>query len=176
MRKLSRAIQDSGDKLFFIRRHGGYGPTSASWALVQVDLNETDPVAAKDFAIYRVKWYAAHELDCASKPLAECRFWPLLQEATDDGTPFRQFQLKPAKVSTHLQHVETTMWLQADVALGEDCLVGPFDFTCARIADGPRNKVTKIPHRIDELHWQALERIGPRRGVDTSDVRESPTR
>jgi len=49
-----------------------YGRDDAAWALVQVDLNETDPIAARDFAIYQVRWYTPSIEDGKHKPVAEC--------------------------------------------------------------------------------------------------------
>ncbi len=163
-------------KIFFIRRKRGlYGPRDCyNWSLIQVDLNETDPIAARDFAIYRVKWYDVNEQDSSTKPVAECRFWPKLQEFDDDSSFVRYLQMKPNKVSNHLSYISGSDWCQADVALGEDRLVGPFDFTTARDTHGPLNKVIKFPNCVDNCYWEELERVAGRRDVDMSDIRTVP--
>ena len=147
MRRLYRSIEDSTDKLFFIRRKRGlYGPRDCyNWSLVQVDLNETDPVAARDFAIYRVKWYDVNEQDSKTKPVVECRFWPKLQEFDDDGSFVRYLQMKPNKVSNYLSHIAESDWCQADVALGEDRLVGPLISRPPATLVGPTTKLSRSP-------------------------------
>ena len=128
-----------------------------------------------------------HDGDRAFEPLADCRFWPLLQEPDlrpdsppqdpdlrPDSPPIRQFTMKPAEVASYLQHVKTAMWMQDDVDLGEDCLVGPVDFTSVRTCYGPHNVVIVSHHHIDDLHWQALERVGSRCEADTPDIRDPP--
>ena len=173
LRKLHREISSSQDKLFFIRRRGTYGPASnREWMLAQVDFDETDPVAAKDFAVYRMRLFAPTTLDSTHKILAECRYWPLLRQYNDNGVPGKLHQVKPVKVvRQHLSQQAAVDFCTIDVALGEDRLVGPFDFTFVRVTEGPRRKVTQVPYRIDEIYWEALERIGPRRDVDVSNVR-----
>jgi len=64
--------------------------------------------------------------------------------------------------------VPGAQWCQADVALGEDCLVGPFDFDIIHITTGPYKKVSKIQHR----YWEELERVGARCDVGVSGIRK----
>ena len=49
LNRLYRDIEDSMDKLFFLRIQG-----TNMWRLAHVDLNETDPYAAKHYGQYRV--------------------------------------------------------------------------------------------------------------------------
>ena len=164
--------------MFFIRRKRGiYGPSDRhNWALVQVDLNETDPVAARDFAIYRVKWYDANTQDSKTKPVVECRFWPKLQELDDDGSFVRYLQMKPSKVSyssicipKELTGAKLTLHWEKTVSSAHLISRQPATLT-ARI-----NKVAKIPNCVDDCYWKELERVANRRDVDVSDIRTVPT-
>ena len=55
MKELYEAVKTSGDRLCFIQFQVE-GTTSPSWYLVQVDLDETDPVLASTWGTYRCKW------------------------------------------------------------------------------------------------------------------------
>lgn len=72
--------------------------------------------------------------DSKAKPVVKCRLWLKLQLL---DTALEDTQMKPSKVSNHLRLIEGAAWCQADVALGEDRLVGPFDFMTARAMPGP---------------------------------------
>jgi hypothetical protein len=79
--QLYRAIYQSCDKLCFFA-HQPDGQTTETWYLVQVNLNKTNPLAAKELGRYWVHWMICHHVDCLSKQTCLCRFWPEVHERT----------------------------------------------------------------------------------------------
>jgi hypothetical protein len=79
--QLYRAIYQSRDKLCFFA-HQPDGQTAETWYLVQVDLDKTDPLAAKELGRYWVHWMIRHHVDCLSKQTRLCRFWSEVHERT----------------------------------------------------------------------------------------------
>jgi hypothetical protein len=64
--QLYRAIYQSRDKLCFFA-HQPDGQTTETWYLVQVNLDKTDPLAAKELGRYWVHWMIRHHVNCLSK-------------------------------------------------------------------------------------------------------------
>jgi hypothetical protein len=79
--QLYRAIFQSRDKLSFFA-HQPDGQTTETWYLVQVNLDKTDPLAAKELGRYWVHWMIRHHVNCLSKQIRLCRFWPEVHERT----------------------------------------------------------------------------------------------
>jgi hypothetical protein len=59
-----RRIEDSADRLFFIK-YEATGTTVPQWHLVQVDIDETDPLRAKRLGEYQCNFLVAHSGDSA---------------------------------------------------------------------------------------------------------------
>ena len=169
--RFHKQLEDSQDKLCFIEHHHG---NNSKWRLVQVSLDSSDPHAAKQFGIYRVKFYTANRRDKETLPPCQCKFWPAIgiseHRQRDDVRP-----LHPAQVSERLRLNDNDYWAQADVHLAEILLYGPFDFETRRKFTGPRQKVSKETHFVAEVYWKQLEDAAQRRNVDISDIRRLPT-
>jgi hypothetical protein len=159
MQKLWRSIKKSRDKLFFIRRLEP-GKTTADWHLVQVDLDETDPIQAKKIGQYHVRYYIRHHQQAKTKPIRECKQWPLIREMK--GEEFGAIiMVRPEKVGEVLaKRPHTRNWYQEGVNLAEDALVGPFDFATI---NGDR-------HRVALEHWNKLVTRAKDFEADASDV------
>ena len=177
LRRFQRTIRDSTDKLFFIK----YRPTGTlqfRWYLVQVDEDNTNPIAAREFGVYRVRWYIPHHQDLTKRTLAECRWWPEIREqipTTSGARAGKHLPTQPNKAQKLIDTDDTVMWFQDDVHLAEFRLVGPFDFSTIRITRGPQARVSKEEFHIDNIYWQELERIAPSRDIDVSNIRAAPT-
>ena len=161
LRDLWKRIQSSKDKLFFIRRQL-YGEQLERWYLVQVDLNETDPHAAKQVGRYHCKWYVRHADDSREMATRNARFWPEIH-VIRDGVLAEMILVRPNKVTTFLRDKGSRKyaWYQDEVSLGEDRLVGPFDFKSGT-QDRPRQ------HCVDSAQWDELLKFSET--VDTSMV------
>ena len=123
---------------------------------MQVSLDFSNPHAAKQFGIYRVKFYTANLRDKETLPPCQCKFWP---EIGSSG-PRRRDTFKPvqpAHVAEHLRLNDENYWTQADIHLAEILLYGPFDFETRRKTTGPRNKVSKETHFVADVYWKHLE-------------------
>ena len=68
-------LERSKDKIFFIKNIS-VGLTHTKWYLVQVDMEQSDPVTMRDYGVYPCRWYIRHHEDCTKIPIMECRFWP----------------------------------------------------------------------------------------------------
>lgn len=128
LRRLYNRIESSKDRLFFIK-HLPDGQVLPTWYLVQVDLDETDPIVAKDWGIYHVRWYIRHHEDAKRRLQCNCRFWPEIHEIKSDGTFGKLYPIRPHKVNKLLETKGKLYgWYQMDVNLAETGLLGPFDF------------------------------------------------
>jgi hypothetical protein len=84
------AIYQSRNKLCFFA-HQPEGHITETWYLVQVNLDKTDLLAAKELGWYWVHWMICHHVDCLSKPTRLCRFWPEIHEcATNPLQPYQR--------------------------------------------------------------------------------------
>jgi hypothetical protein len=159
LQKLWKNIRNSKDKLFFIRRLEP-GKTIADWHLVQVDLDETNPKQAKKIGQYHVRYYIRHYQQAKTKPIRECKQWPLIREMK--GEEFGAIiMVRPEKVDEVLaKRPNTRNWYQEGMNLAEDSLVGPFDFT----------KINGDRHRVAFEHWNKLTTLSKDYEVDARDV------
>ena len=55
------------------------------WYLVEVDLEETDPVAAKERGMYWCQWWIKNHQDSMKLPIWSCQFWPEVWIKGKDG-------------------------------------------------------------------------------------------
>ena len=120
-----------------------------TWYVVQVDLDETDPLVAKDWGVYHVKWYIRHHEDAKSMLQCNCRFWPEIHEIIPDGGFGPLYPVSPHKVAKTLEKQGNRFgWYQLDINLAENGLVGPFDFA-------PNHKIPNAAW--DQLRIKAAE-------------------
>jgi hypothetical protein len=145
---LYNRIERSRDKLFIIK-HTPTGQVSPTWYVVQVDLDETDPIAAKDWGVYRARWYIRHHRDSKKNLHCNCRFWPEIHELNSDNSFGPVYPVGPEKAEAFVvKHSNRYGWYQLDVNIAEAGLVGPFDF----------DKEYHIPNAAwDQLRIKAAE-------------------
>ena len=157
LHQLYRAIYQSRDKLCFFA-HQPAGQTSETWYLVQVNLDKTDPVAAKELGRYWVHWMIRHHTDSRSKQTRLCRFWPEVHERTADPLqPYgRIVPVRPGRQDSVLKNHDRILY-EDDVDLASGLLHGPINFD----ADGCV---------ISEFHWAAMIAKATLRGIDTDNA------
>ena len=68
--ELFTAIENSQDKLLFIKFRPK-GASSYTWAVVQVDMEETDERKAKSRGVYRCRWFGPHPEDIKHKSIRD---------------------------------------------------------------------------------------------------------
>ena len=149
--------------MFFIR-YKATGKMAPQWQLVQVDIDETDPLRAKRLGEYQCNFLIAHSGDAARKRTRECRFWPELRSIKSDGSLGKQMEVAPSKVASFLHRNPSVIRYSDRISLGESRIAGPFDF-------GGRSDTGRTLHGLvpDEA-WEELEEAAPTRGVDTSTL------
>ena len=86
------------NKLFFLRIQG-----TSMWRLVQVDLNETDPYAAKHYGQYQVRWWTAASHDRSHRMVQECRFAPDVSTIRADQSLGKRHLVKPERITAALE-------------------------------------------------------------------------
>ena len=91
-------IENSNKKIFFIK-HRDTGSEQAKWYLVQVDMDQSDPVTIKYYRVYRCQWYIRHHEDCTKRPITECCFWPEIREIHQDSTLGNMWPVRPLRVN-----------------------------------------------------------------------------
>jgi hypothetical protein len=157
LRTLWDNIAKSNHKLLFIR-YRPYGQTTYKWYLVTVDLEETDPILARQTGTYYVQWYIRHPDDSKSKPQSECRYWPEIREIDTDGEFGSYVSYKPERAYTMVKNYPNKYGIYGlEVNLPTDMLVGPFDFAAGtptsngryRVAPEEWNKLRLIPSTFD---------------------------
>ena len=172
LRKLYKTIVDSSDRLFFVSWHIDGSPT---FRLAQVDLDETDPIQAKDFGIYRVKWWCQHYEDLKNRSLVDSRFWPYVRKIKADGTLGASHPFRPDRAQRKLENDPTLSWQTDDIPLAEYLLVGPFDFHQKRMGlHGPKQQAVSESHHIDDVYWTQLERRAPAFAIAIEHIRQRP--
>ncbi|MGA1505134.1 MAG: integrase zinc binding domain-containing protein [Ilumatobacteraceae bacterium] len=157
LKKLRRAIDESQDKLFFVRFQP-QGAETPSYRLVSVNLRSTDAIAARDYGVYRCTFYAKHSSDAKSKPLRDCRFWPDVRKLGAvtrvlEGNPIT---VRPGKVTEYVQNNDAKI-VEGDVHLSADRLVGPFEFELRRKPGRRQGRASKEGNYIQEEIWNKLE-------------------
>jgi hypothetical protein len=129
-----------------------------TWYLVQVNLDKTDPVAAKELGRYWVHWMIRHHVDCQSKTTRMCRFWPEVHvRATDPLQPYGQLvPVRPGKQGSVLKRPDRILY-EDEVDLASNLLHGPIDYE----GEG---------QLIGEPNWTAMSRKADIRGIDTANA------
>ena len=158
-----RRIETSRDRLFLIM-HEPAGTTVPQWHLVQVDIDDTDPLRAKRLGEYQCNFLISHSKDAAMRPTRECRFWPELRALKSDGSLGKQIEVAPGKVASFLHRNPSTVQYSDRISLSENRIAGPFNFENRVIS---RNQVRGL---VPEGAWKELEEAGPERGIDISNL------
>ena len=144
--RLVDAIRRSSDRLFFIR----YQPSSSSptpWRLIQVIDNDATLRSCRKTGLFRVRFWIRHNIDCTSKPLRACRYWPEIHHTVNNISALSP--VSPNKTPHFLQRNRRTH-KATDVSLNlpQCSLWGPFSFH--------RDKAGHNTHTIAAKHWDRL--------------------
>ena len=171
LNRLYRDIEDSMDKLFFLRIQG-----TNMWRLAQVDLNETNPYAAKHYGQYRVHWWTAASHDRSHRMVRECRFAPDVCTIRADQSLGKRHPVKPERITAALESDPTIRWMGDTVNITEDRIAGPFNFCKVRIGlRGPKRQAVSEAYHIDATYRAQLEQRGPEMGVHVENIRSEVT-
>ena len=157
LRRFWLRIADSKDKVFIIHRPD----EQRKWQLCQVDLDETDPVMAREWGRYYVKWLMQHPEDKRKRRLLPCnsRYWPRINQIKTDGSEGNIQQVRPAKVEEFLKKNEHLFqWTGEDINLAELALVGPINFAAE--------------HKLPNEAWDRLREKSAELNIDTNDAFE----
>ena len=174
LRKLHKALLDSLDKLVIVRVPDDIGrPT---FRIGQIVWEEQDPYLNKHFGVYQVRWWRQHQDDRLQRSMVNSRFWPDVWTTDVDGALSREQVVRPGKVSLTLAQDSTLTWRNGDVSLAEDLVVGPFEFSQARVPmQGPKKRAISEPNRIDDLYWKILADRSHQFGIDATKIRLEPS-
>ena len=174
LRKLYKLIVDSSDRMFFVSWVVDNVPT---FRLAQVDINATDPIQAKDFGVYRVRWWRQHHEDAKTRSLVDSRFWPDVRKLKADGTLGASHPQRPDKAERTLAKDPTLVWQSDDIPLAEYLLVGPFDLSKRRMGlYGPSRHAVSEDSHIDDVYWVQLECRAPAFDISVDHIRQHPSR
>ena len=92
----------------------------SGWCVVQVDLDETDPVNAKILGEYHCRFLTAHTTNATLFTRRECRYWPELREVRKDGSLGRYICVSPSKAIDFVNRIPHTKWLGDIIKLAEN--------------------------------------------------------
>ena len=163
LESLFNAITLSDDKLLFIK-FKPYGASAYSWALVQVDMDETNRYQAITKGTYRCRWFGAHPEDAKHKSARDSRFWPIVHRLDSEGFFREQQVVSPDKVHGFLERRADMGWYQLDVRLSKDKLSEPFDFTTVRVG-------TRVDRwRVSDEQWDEMMNNARKHNIPTTDV------
>ena len=100
-------IEKSKDKLFFMK-YMHVGLTGGKCYLLQVDMNQSDPFAMKDYGVYQCQWYIKTQQGMHQSPYNGMLFWGRDQRdeavwrtwknVARDTTQGKQFLTKVSKI------------------------------------------------------------------------------
>lgn len=159
LKKLRRAIDESQDKLFFVKFQP-QGAGTPSYRLVSVNLRQTDAIAARDYGVYRCTFYTKHSFDAKSKPMEDCRFWPDVRRRgavtrLPEGNPLT---VRPSKVAEYVQNNDAKI-IEGDVHISADRLIGPFNFELRRKPGRRQSRASNEGNYIQAEIWKKLKLV-----------------
>jgi len=171
LQRLRRDIDESTDKLFFVRskQNGKY-----HWKVGQVVTKDSNPHAMKTYGQYRMRWFIPNSTDAETLSTTDCQFWADFRTLQSDLSLGRQAIVKPSKAEGRLRDSTAMIWAQDDVNLAEDRIVGPFNFEKRRIPGPGRTKTVSNTSFIPEATWNKLERLAGISSIDASQIRLPP--
>ena len=124
-RQIKSEIESSKDKIFLIT-HILARSTQAKWYLVQVDMDQLDPIDMRDYGVYRCRWYIRYHKDFTPNCAIEFIIWPETIEIKQDGTLGKMLPVRPLRVNGFLKRYQTYVWYQDEISLDKHSLVVPF--------------------------------------------------
>ena len=152
-------IKQSKDKLFFIK-HQAKSTSQERWFLVQVDMEESDPIVERQLGVYRVRWWIRHASNSKECLQCNCRYWLEIHEMANRELGAIMV-IQPQQVEQLLtEQANHYAWYQLDVNLAENAITGPFDFT----------PVGNENHHIAQAQWQGMQTQARILQVDVHDV------
>jgi hypothetical protein len=162
LRELWTEINESTDKLFFIKRQDP-GNQQKDWHLIQIDEDETDPQKAKRLGEYHARYYIREYENAKKRRVMDCRFWPLIRELRADGNFGAIVMIRPNKVDDILAKKPYTRgWYQHGVNIAEDGVVGPFNF----------DTVSGEANRIAQKYWTELLEASKEHDIYALDIKK----
>uniref|UniRef100_A0A7S4RXZ1 Uncharacterized protein n=2 Tax=Ditylum brightwellii TaxID=49249 RepID=A0A7S4RXZ1_9STRA len=162
-------IERKEDRLLFIR-YVPIGASTANWALVQVDLDETDEKRARKNGEFHVRWLQVHPEDKRLRSPRISRFCPVVRYIDKNECFGRHVHVSMSNVIQLLENKLNLGWYQMVVNLGHDRLSEPFDFATLRSA----RSTHMDKYRVDNINWAEMIRNAAGCGIDTSDVDTVP--
>jgi len=151
-------METSQDKLYFIQEKDT-GEMTATWYLVQVDIEETKRKRAQQIGEYHVRWMIKNDPQAKTKKTRHCAFWPLIRELLPNGYFGAIVMFRPQKALPILEKKPYKYaWYQREINLAELRLHGPFNFDSH--------------FTIADTDWEALKQAATTPGthVDISDI------
>ena len=164
LRQLKRKIESSNNKLFFVK-HISAGSTQAIIYLVQVDMEQSDPIDMRDYGVYPCRWYIINHKYFTQHRTMECCFWLYIREMKQYGTPGKMILVRPLKVNGFLQRYKIYVWYQDNISLADHSMVGSFKF----IKTG--RKKLEYPNMIDKRQCKELGKERRKNVINTLDTK-----
>ena len=127
------------------------GLAQDKWYLVQLDMENLEPVAMRECGVYHFWWYIRQYEDCTKHPTTECSFWPEIIKTNQVGTLGNILPVIPSKVHNLPQKIHTFMSYQDDISMAGHMLFGLFQFGTT-----VRNKL-KSTNIIEKKQWKESE-------------------
>ena len=88
------------------QRISSFSSTQVNWYLVQVDMNQSDPVAMRFYEVYLCHCYIRYHENCTQHRTMEYRFWTDIREMKQDGTLGFFLPPRPLRVNGFIQRYQ----------------------------------------------------------------------
>ena len=133
-------------------KHRSTGSAQGKWYLLQVYMDQSDPVIMIYYGVYQCRWYIRHHKYCTKLPIMECCFRPEIRKMQQDGTLGKMWPVRLLLVHYFLKKLQSYVWYQDDISLADHRLFGPFQFGTTR------RKKLKYPNMIDNKQWNEFDK------------------
>ena len=171
LRKFYTKILQSTNTLFIVRRPNE-ATGASTWTVVQVDLDDTDPVRAQKLGEYSYKLYIQHQQDSETKPLFQCRYWPEIRGVRNETSKGRLNLVSPDKVTAYMRRHnarrQSVFWVDDTICISEHRLAGPFDWATQESGKTRKSGSNHVPSEA----WAELEEGASGRGMEVQSVRQ----
>jgi hypothetical protein len=147
--ELGKNIQKSGHKAFIIKQETGKPPIRPRWVIVTVNLAISDPRLIKE-GRYRVLEWRPKDDDANKRLHRNCRYIPNIVNPRSR----RHLRVQPEKANATIKRAPQGFeWVQHDIDLRKQGLVGPFEFV--------------KQHQISQVVWRAFKIQAEEQGINT---------
>ena len=169
--KLYTAIDESSDKLFFIR-YREQNAVEDTYRLVQADPTSSFTTAMHDYGVYRCRFWDKHLKDAETLPTTACRYWPEIRLVSPHGSLTTRTNIPPDSAKAHLRKSHgLQVWREEDINIADARLVGPFNFTLLRVPAIPNKRRATTKHNlVDSSIWTKLEAVLDEQGIDRTSI------